>query len=214
MFCPNCGSDDRSRSQFCRACGTDLRVVRQGLEHPDDLTASAANAREEIGRAVAARIKELYDADDLKRVAEDVLPKIEKFLESPHERRLRQMREGVITSSIGLGAALFFYLMNIAKGSPIFLVALGVTCFLLGLGMILNGMFLTVPGQQAPDRSLDVSKLGDLSLNDSIGHALPTSRHTSSGVPSVTENTTNLLPNEPALVSKTRFTAEMSEKES
>ena len=26
MYCPSCGSEERQLSQFCRACGTDLRV--------------------------------------------------------------------------------------------------------------------------------------------------------------------------------------------
>lgn len=212
MFCPNCAAEDRGRSQFCRACGTDLRMVRHGLERPDDVTAASANAREEIGRAVAARIKELQSARDLEHVAEDVLPKIEKFLESPHERRLRTMREGVVTAAIGLGGSLFFWLMSMMKGTPIFLIAIGVTFFLIGLGMILNGMFLTVPGQQAADSSLAGSRLKDLLSSESETHALPTSRHMSMGVPSVTENTTNLLPNEPVLSTKSRPTSEMSEK--
>jgi len=53
MFCPSCGSEEHQASQFCRACGTDLRVVRMGLERPDSITESAISAREEIGRAVA-----------------------------------------------------------------------------------------------------------------------------------------------------------------
>src|SRR3982750_2892799 len=38
MYCPSCGSEERQLSQFCRACGTDLRVVRNSLENPDAIT--------------------------------------------------------------------------------------------------------------------------------------------------------------------------------
>src|SRR5437764_1387601 len=31
MYCPSCGSEERQASQYCRACGTDLRPVRIGL---------------------------------------------------------------------------------------------------------------------------------------------------------------------------------------
>ena len=82
MFCPGCGSEERQASQYCRACGTDLRPVRLSLERPDSITASAVTAREEIGRAMAEQIRRVQDTRDLKRVAEDVLPQIEKFLES------------------------------------------------------------------------------------------------------------------------------------
>jgi len=105
MFCPSCGSEERQASQYCRACGTDLRPVRMTLERPDSITASAITAREEIGRAVAQQIRQVENAKDLKKVAEDVLPQIEKFLESPEEKRLRRMRAGVIVSSIGVGIA-------------------------------------------------------------------------------------------------------------
>ena len=102
MFCPSCGSEERQASQFCRACGTDLHVVRISLERPDSITASAMTAREEIGRAVAEKIREMEDARYMRRFAQYVLPKIDKFLESPEEKRLRRLRSGSITSLIGL----------------------------------------------------------------------------------------------------------------
>src|SRR3982074_2697464 len=106
MYCPSCGSEERQMSQYCRACGTDLRPVRVSLERPDSITASAISAREDIGRAVAEKIREVDDARDLRRVTEDVLPQIEKFLESPEEKRLRRMRDGVITAAVGFGVGL------------------------------------------------------------------------------------------------------------
>ena len=106
MFCPACGLEDRQSNQFCRACGSDLRTVRVAIETPDQVTASAGFAREEIGKAVAAKIRETQTAYELKKVAEDVLPEIEKFLESPEEKRLRRMRVGMIIASAGFGAAL------------------------------------------------------------------------------------------------------------
>ena len=77
MFCPGCGAEDHQASQFCRACGSDLRAVRMSLERPDSITASAVTAREEIGRAIADKIREVDDSRELKRVAEDVLPQVE-----------------------------------------------------------------------------------------------------------------------------------------
>ena len=106
MFCPECGIEEIQSNQFCRACGTDLRRVRAAVEMPDSVTASAASAREEIGRAIASKIRDTQSAEELSVVAEDVLPEIEKFLESPAEKRLRRMRLGMLLSSIGLGAAI------------------------------------------------------------------------------------------------------------
>src|SRR3954465_10456602 len=145
MFCPSCGSEERQASQYCRACGTDLRAVRISMERPDSITASAVSAREEIGRAVAQKIREVDDARELKKVAEDVLPQIEKFLESPEEKRLRRMRIGTILSSIGFGVALMMMLVALAANDQGFLVfcGFGMVTFFIGLGFIINGVFLT-----------------------------------------------------------------------
>ena len=152
MYCPSCGSEERQMSQYCRSCGTDLRPVRLSLERPDSITASAVTAREEIGRVFAEKIRETEDSRDLKRIAEDVLPQIEKFLESPEEKRLRRMRAGVITGSIGLGATvLAMFMFALARNSPdpdalpmiTFFGGLAVVCFAIGLGLVLNGLWFT-----------------------------------------------------------------------
>src|SRR5213080_3598402 len=131
MFCPSCGSEERQASQYCRACGTDLRSVRISLEHPDSVTASAVSARADIGRAVADRIREVEDAQELKKIADHVLPQIEKFLESYEEKRLRRMRTGVIVAASGIGAAgLVIVMFGVLRGADI--EAIGI---LLGLGI-------------------------------------------------------------------------------
>src|SRR5712671_6823019 len=145
MYCPTCGSEERQISQYCRACGTDLRVVRRGLETPDTITASAVSAREQISKVMAEKIREMESSVDLKRVAEDVLPQIEKFLESPEEKRLRRVRAGVVVAATGIGAALLIFLMSLGAHDLIPFIALGVITFLIGLGMILNGLAFTIP---------------------------------------------------------------------
>jgi len=139
MYCPECGIEERQANQFCRACGTDLRNVRVAVETPDSITASAVSARDEIGRAVAAKIRETQGAYELKKVAEDVLPEIEKFLESPEEKRMRRMRTGMIISMIGLGAAIGITLasMRMNDRDVIFLAGLGVVAFFIGLAFVL-----------------------------------------------------------------------------
>src|SRR4030095_13035955 len=111
MYCPACGSEERQLSQYCRACGTDLRVVRRGLERPDTITASAVFAGEQIRQARADRIRHAQTRKDLEHVAEDVLPELEKFLESPEEKRLRRVRAGVITALVGLGIFIMTMIM-------------------------------------------------------------------------------------------------------
>src|SRR2546430_14442941 len=118
MFCPSCGSEERQASQYCRACGTDLRPVRVSIERPDSITASAVSAREEIGRAVAEKIRVVEVSRDLKRVAEDVLPQLEKFLESYEEKRLRRVRAGVVVAASGIGTWILGLIMSAVCSGP------------------------------------------------------------------------------------------------
>ena len=166
MYCPSCGSEERQLSQFCRACGTDLRVVRNTLERPDSITASAISAREQIGAAMAERLRELKTGKDLEHFAEDVLPQFEKFLESPTEKRLRRVRRGVITACIGLGLTIVFLLLASEDGDFLPLLAPGFITFLVGLGILINGMWFTAPRKKLPGDSEDAlaQKLLDSSL--------------------------------------------------
>jgi len=210
MFCPSCGSEERQATQFCRACGTDLRVVRVSLERPDAITASAVTAREEIGRAFADKIREVEDADDLKRVAEDVLPQIEKFLESYEEKRLRRVRAGVVTAASGLGAAIFMILMSAFVRGPdaetfLGVSGLGFTAFLIGLGLVINALFFTKPralmGDHSSDaRSQNVLDAGYAPPQLNASHDSQVRSQTTSNLAqppsSVTENTTLHLKSE------------------
>jgi len=194
MFCPECGIEERHSNQFCRACGSDLRRVRSAVESPDTITASAVSARDEIGRAIAAKIRETRTAEELAVVAEEVLPEIEKFLESPEEKRRRRIRLGMLLSSIGLGAAIGISLVSMvmADGDVIFLAALGIVTFFLGLGFILNGVFLTVPRKTLPDRSSEADSQRQLDGLPADTNE-PKSPLPASLFSSVTENTTQHL---------------------
>jgi len=155
MYCPSCGSEERQLSQFCRACGTDLRIVRNSLENPDAVTQSAVSAREHIGMAVADKIRQMSSAKDLERVAEDVLPHFEKFLESPEEKRLRRIRSGIITAAIGLGASIILLVMAVDKPDILPYITPALITFLVGIGVIVNGLVFTVPRKSLPGDAYD-----------------------------------------------------------
>jgi hypothetical protein len=194
MFCPGCGIEERSANQFCRACGADLRSVRTAIASPDQITASAVSARDQIGTAIAAKIKDLRGAEEWSTFAEEVLPEIEKFLESPAEKRLRRMRAGMILSTIGLGATIGITLASIAMGDEgvMFVAGLGLVAFFMGLGFILNGIFLTVPRRSFSDRSSDAEIQRRLDLGgDTNDLKLP--EGSVDFVSSVTEQTTKHL---------------------
>jgi hypothetical protein len=154
MFCPSCGTEDRQRSQFCRACGADLRPARSGME--GDSKTSSHSAREEIGRSIAAKIKSLEKTKDLEKVVNDILPEVNKFLETDEERRLRRIRFGVITTCIGVTGIVFVLLLCLAFGDePLPMIGLGLLLFLIGLGIVINGLLYSVPKGRLSDYSRD-----------------------------------------------------------
>ena|SRR6185436_1357591 len=202
MYCPSCGSEERQLSQFCRACGTDLRIVRNSLENPDAITQSAISAREHIGMAVADKIRQMSSAKDLERVAEDVLPQFEKFLESPEERRLRRIRAGVITAAIGLGASVAIFVAALDKIDLLPLVAPFFITFLVGIGVIINGLVFTLPRKQLPGDASDALRQHalDAGLNRVLYEAPAPANLTNELAPSakpqpvsITEHTTHHL---------------------
>jgi hypothetical protein len=201
MYCPSCGSEERQLSQFCRACGTDLRVVRNSLENPDAITQSAVSAREQIGMAVADKIRQMGTAKELERVAEDVLPHFEKFLESPEEKRLRRIRSGVITAAVGLGGTIVTFLTALDKIDVLPFVILPLIVFLVGIGNIFNGLMFTLPRKSLPGDAYDAlsQRVLDSNVNRSpyempapanlTNELAPAPRHQ----PSITEHTTHHL---------------------
>jgi len=148
LFCANCGTPDTGSNQFCRSCGADLRAVRTAADTPEAVLNSAYSAKYEIGRAFADRIR-CADPKDLKKIADEILPEVEKFLESPEEGRLRRMRTGWIVTLIGLGAAIGFAIVSGANNEPglLFFSALGIIALFIGAAFILNAYFLSVPGE-------------------------------------------------------------------
>jgi len=193
MYCPSCGSEERQLSQFCRACGTDLRIVRNSLENPDAVTQSAISAREHIGMAVADKIRQMSTAKDLEKVAEDVLPHFEKFLESPEEKRLRRIRAGILTAAIGLGASIVGLVVAMDKPEIIPYITPALITFLVGLGVILNGLLFTLPRKSLPGDAYDALSQKVLDSNANVSR-LPYEAPAAASLPSAANLTNELAP--------------------
>jgi hypothetical protein len=172
--------------------------VRTTLERPDAITASAVSAREQIGMAVADRIRELRTGKDLEHVAEDVLPHFEKFLESPEEKRLRRIRAGVITATSGLGWTIVFFLLALERSDFLPFMIPGFLTFMVGLGIVINGLLFTLPRKKLPggvqdalsQKMLDSSMQFDGPQIRAMANELTPSR---SPAASITEHTTHHL---------------------
>jgi hypothetical protein len=205
MYCPSCGSEERQLSQFCRACGTDLRIVRNSLENPDAVTQSAVSAREHIGMAVADKIRQMSTAKELERVAEDVLPHFEKFLESPEEKRLRRIRAGIVTAAIGLGATIILLVMAMDKGDILPFVTPALITFLVGIGVIVNGLIFTVPNKSLPGDAYDALSQKVLDSGANMNR-LPYEAPAAASLPAGTNLTNELAPSQRSQPSITEHT--------
>src|SRR5262249_8229274 len=170
MFCPNCGIEDMRSSQFCGSCGSELPVPRPTPDQRPETSPIPGNtAREEIGRALADKIRQSENAADLKIVIQEILPVAERFLETADERRmrneqnelkvaqnaLRRARKGTVTTTIGFAAALAFLVMGLASRDPVWLVPFipSIIGFLIGIGILLNALFFTVLSAKPTDPS-------------------------------------------------------------
>ncbi|MEZ5428923.1 MAG: zinc ribbon domain-containing protein [Pyrinomonadaceae bacterium] len=195
MFCPSCGLQEIQSNQFCRACGTDLRRVRQTLEKPDSITASAVSARDEIGRAFASRINEMRSAKDIHILTEHALPEIERFLESPEERRLRRIRAGSMVSFIGLGAALAFSIISLMAHNEdlLILAAAGVVTIFVGLALIFNGLIFSVPRKMLEENASEAEHQRQLDGLNATTNDLLMPPEAGREFSSVTEHTTRHL---------------------
>ena len=193
MVCPNCGAEERSESQYCRGCGAQLHVVRDALARTETSSARAQTARDEIGRAIADKIRDIQGAGSLLKVVEEVLPQVEKFLESPEERRLRTIRDGVITSATGAGLILLFLILSMLTRHEEILVGSGAGLLVLfiGLGIVINAYFFTIPKIRVREQRQIIGRsTGEMPGNDVRARLEPMDR---SGPASVTESTTRQL---------------------
>jgi len=168
--------------------------VRSAIEHPDAITKSAVTAREEIGRAIAAKIAEFEDANEVRQAVYEILPAIERFLESPEEQRwqqreqrLNKIRGGVLTSVVGLAITLTFMLISwlVHEEKILIVSALGLLVLIIGLGVTATALWLTVL-KPLPNVSSHIPTL--LEMRDEQGDEISPHRFRS-----VTEGTTREL---------------------
>lgn len=132
IYCPQCGTEASDQIKFCKRCGTSLQLV-QTL----------------VTRGPGA-LKEGTDPRDWMRAAyEDYREKRKK---SPEQKRLEEMKAGVISMSAGVGAMIFLYFLlhAVAAAEPgpdaqilnnVWLA--GLVPFLVGLAMIFNAIFIS-----------------------------------------------------------------------
>jgi hypothetical protein len=140
MYCPSCGTEASDQTKYCVKCGVNLRRVKGVLGK------GGAGVREENDwgpeRLQAQRLK-----SEERRKRQD-----ERKKKTPEEKRLNEIKAGVIVSNIGLGLMVFLNLLFSAIASAMdgpeanilrSLWAVGLVPFMIGVGILFNGLFIS-----------------------------------------------------------------------
>ncbi|HZH30154.1 MAG TPA: zinc ribbon domain-containing protein [Pyrinomonadaceae bacterium] len=144
MFCPQCGANQSEELKFCNLCGANLQAVREAV-----VATRAPGEKFDWSKTWVADM--FLSEEERKRRAHQL--EHEQGV-TPEVKRYNEIKAGVITSCVGLGAAifLFFFMQGIILSgqnppgdneilSRIWIA--GVIPFLIGLGIMFNGIFLS-----------------------------------------------------------------------
>ncbi|MBS1806739.1 MAG: zinc ribbon domain-containing protein [Acidobacteria bacterium] len=132
MYCPNCATQTTDDVKFCRKCGANLRGVQEAM----------------TGRTKAIDwdktwVKEMLMSQEERERRQGITPEV---------KRMNEIKGGVITSAVGIGAMIFLYFFLGAVGANeggkdavilgrIWLA--GLVPFLVGLALIFNGLVVS-----------------------------------------------------------------------
>src|SRR5262245_58977297 len=133
MYCPSCGTEAGDQTKYCTKCGVNLRRVKGVLGRGG----AGPKQGEDWGQFLLEKRIERGEARKKK---------------TPEEKRLEELKAGVITSSVGFGLMVFLSLLFDAIASTIegpggailrSLWAVGLIPFMIGLGIIFYGLFVS-----------------------------------------------------------------------
>ena len=143
MFCPQCGSQQNDELKFCKSCGANLAAVRQVV------------ATRETGEKFdwsKTWVAEMFLSGEEHQRRQAELERLKGI--TPEVKRYNEIKAGVITASAGLGVAIFLLIFmqgiilggNVADDTAHILSRIwvaGVIPILVGLALIINGLFVS-----------------------------------------------------------------------
>ena len=198
MFCPQCGISQSDDLKFCKQCGANLQAVRQAVatREPGGKINWNKTWVAEMFMSEAERTRREHELEQLRGI-------------TPAVKRYREIKAGVIVSSIGLALMIFLSILmegvvlsgqNPPSDAAILsrIWVAGVIPFFIGLGLIINGLFVSkklvaLAEQEARDRAKTTDALEPHTERPRLQAA-----DTTEFVPanySVTEDTTKHLKN-------------------
>lgn len=178
MFCPQCGTTQSDDLKFCKSCGANLSAVRQAVatRNPDE-------KKRDWRKTWVAELERQRDI-------------------APETKRYNEIKAGVITSAVGIATMVFLaiFMEGIIRSGKASTEAVeilsrlwiaGIFPFLVGVGLLINGTFVSkrqlearnaATGNPLPKSRVDPQQLGSSDSTEFIPPGF-----------SVTESTTKHL---------------------
>jgi len=148
MFCPQCGTNQSDELKFCKSCGGNLFAVRQVVA-----------TRETGGKFDWSKtwVAEMMLSEGERERRREELER-QRGIAPGESRSHKEIKAGVITTSVGIGLAIFLFVFmqgiiaggNVDRDAAAILSRLwivGVIPFFVGLGLLINGLFVKSSGQ-------------------------------------------------------------------
>ena len=143
MFCPRCASEQSDELKFCKSCGANLYAVRQAL------TAREPDQAFDWSKTWVADM--FLSPAELKRRKEEL--ERQRGI-TPDVKRRIEIKAGVITTSVGIGVAIFLYFLmqgiilsgKVQPGVEEILSRVwiaGIIPMLVGIALIVNGVLVS-----------------------------------------------------------------------
>jgi hypothetical protein len=196
MFCPQCGTTQGDDLRFCKSCGANLEAVRRVVALRD------AGEKEKFDWS-KTWVAEMFLSEGERKRREEELERLRGI--TPEVKRYNEIKGGVITASVGLALMIFLaiFMEGIVRGGNVpheaveilnRLWVVGVIPLFVGLGLIINGVFVSKKQAEAARRA--AAAIAPEALGRAPQPSALRSADTSEFVPpdySVTEGTTKHL---------------------
>ncbi len=213
MYCPQCGTESPATLQYCRICGSNLKVIGKAVQ------LSEAIARSD--RGPLPKIREMVKSLKVEHVTEEVSKALEKmnheiaemspppakmhrpFIEfgkkkTPEERREQNITKGIVSLFSGVGLMIFLYYLSAAMVLKLPPDVIAKVPFEIEPAMRVIWLFgllpsLTGVGHIIAGLLIRPHRHQQLDSPDVHTHSISSGAMPSTSPASVTENTTNLL---------------------
>ena len=158
MYCPKCGASQNEEMRFCNLCGANLQAVRQVVDKRET---------EEKTDWSKTWIAEMFLSEEEKRRRKLELER--QLGITPEIKRYNEIKGGIITSCVGVGLMILIYVISdgLIRGLDLPQIAVeilrrawivGVMPFFVGIGLIINGVFVSKKLVKAAQKDLQTER--------------------------------------------------------